>query len=87
MSHSSGAAEFIPAPIREQVDSEFVILERMEMSLEERLKGSRGKAKKEDLLALDMRVRRASFRRRTSPSSFPTAPAAASTITSAPWRR
>jgi serine/threonine protein kinase len=49
--------EFIPAPIREQLESEFVILERMEMSLEERLKGSRGKAKKEDLLALDMRDR------------------------------
>ena len=49
--------EFVPAPIREQVESEFVILERMEMSLEERLKGSRGKAKKEDLLALDMRER------------------------------
>ncbi|MGO8995522.1 MAG: protein kinase domain-containing protein [Polyangiaceae bacterium] len=49
--------EFVPAPIRDQVESEFVILERMEMSLEERLKGSRGKAKKEDLLALDMRER------------------------------
>ncbi len=49
--------EFVPASIRDHVESEFVILERMEMSLEERLKGSRGKAKKEDLLALDMRER------------------------------
>src|SRR6185312_6795950 len=49
--------EFVPAQIREMVDNEFVILERMEMSLEERLKGSRGKGKKEDLLALDMRER------------------------------
>ncbi len=49
--------EFVPAPVRDHLESEFVILERMEMSLEERLKGSRGKAKKEDLLALDMRER------------------------------
>ncbi|HEY2518105.1 MAG TPA: protein kinase, partial [Polyangiaceae bacterium] len=49
--------EFVPAPIRETLESEFVILERMELSLEERLKGSRGKAKKEELLALDMRDR------------------------------
>ena len=49
--------EFVPASIRDHVESEFVILERMEMSLEERLKGSRGKGKKEDLLALDMRER------------------------------
>jgi serine/threonine protein kinase len=49
--------EFVPASIRDHLESEFVILERMEMSLEERLKGSRGKGKKEDLLALDMRER------------------------------
>ncbi len=49
--------EFIPPSVRDQVESEFVLLERMEMSLEERLKGSRGKGKKEDLLALDMRER------------------------------
>jgi serine/threonine protein kinase len=49
--------EFIPAPIRDLVDSEFVILERLEMSLEERLKGSRSKGKKDDLLAYDMRER------------------------------
>jgi serine/threonine protein kinase len=49
--------EFVPASIRDHLQSEFVVLERMEMSLEERLKGSRGKAKKEDLLALDMRER------------------------------
>ena len=49
--------EFVPAQVRDTLESEFVILERMELSLEERLKGSRGKAKKEDLLALDMRDR------------------------------
>jgi serine/threonine protein kinase len=49
--------EFIPAAIRDKVDCEFVILERLEMSLEERLKGSRARGKREDLLALDMRER------------------------------
>jgi serine/threonine protein kinase len=49
--------DFVPASIRDALENEFVILERMEMSLEERLKGSRGKGKKEDLLALDMRER------------------------------
>ena len=49
--------EFIPASIRDQVDSDFVILERLEMSLEERLKGSRAKNKKDDLLACEMRER------------------------------
>jgi serine/threonine protein kinase len=49
--------EFVPAPIRDQLENEFVVLERMEMSLEERLKGSRGKAKKEELLGIDMRER------------------------------
>jgi serine/threonine protein kinase len=57
---ASGEAEdpeFIPAPIREKVECEFVILERLEMSLEERLKGSRAKGQRDDLLACDMRER------------------------------
>jgi len=49
--------EFIPAPVRDKVECEFVILERLEMSLEERLKGSRAKGQREDLLALDPRER------------------------------
>ncbi len=49
--------EFIPAPIRDKVDCEFVILERMEMSLEERLKGSRTRGQRDDLLNCEMRER------------------------------
>jgi len=48
---------FLPASIRDKVDTEFMILEKLEMSLEERLKGSRLRAHKEDLLACDMRER------------------------------
>ena len=58
--YGSGEGEdpsFIPPQIRDKVQSEFVILERLEMSLEERLKGPRERGKREDLLALDMRER------------------------------
>ena len=43
--------------IRDQVENDFVILERLDMSLEERLKGSRAQGQKEDLLALPMHER------------------------------
>jgi serine/threonine protein kinase len=56
-SGESDDPEFIPAPIRDKVECEFLILERLEMSLEERLKGSRQKGKRDDLLAVDMRER------------------------------
>jgi serine/threonine protein kinase len=49
--------EFIPGPIRDKVECEFLILERLEMSLEERLKGSRQKGKRDDLLAVDSKER------------------------------
>ncbi|MDB4945170.1 MAG: serine/threonine protein kinase [Labilithrix sp.] len=48
---------FLPASIRDKVDPEFMILERLEMSLEERLKGSRDRTQKEDLLQYDMKER------------------------------
>jgi serine/threonine protein kinase len=48
---------FIPPQVRDKVMSDFVIIERMEMSLEERLKGPRERGKREDLLAYDMRER------------------------------
>ena len=48
---------FLPASIRDKVDTEFMILEKLEMSLEERLKGSRVRAHKEELLQCDMRER------------------------------
>jgi serine/threonine protein kinase len=48
---------FLPASIRDKVDTEFMILEKLEMSLEERLKGSRVRGHKEELLLCDMRER------------------------------
>jgi len=48
---------FLPPSIRDKVDSEFMILEKLEMSLEERLKGSRVRGHKEELLQCDMRER------------------------------
>lgn len=52
---TSGECEnvsFLPPSIRDRVDADFVVLERMEMSLEERLKSTRGRWQREDLLAL-----------------------------------
>ncbi|MDB4995093.1 MAG: serine/threonine protein kinase [Myxococcaceae bacterium] len=54
--------EFLPISIRDKVESEFVILEKLEMSLEERLKGSRalkgdGDDAKDDLLGCSMNER------------------------------
>jgi len=49
--------EFVPAAIRDKVEAEFVILEKMQMSLEERLKGSRTKGEKDELLGVGMQER------------------------------
>jgi serine/threonine protein kinase len=46
--------EFIPGGVRDKIENDFVILERLDMSLEERLKGSRAKGKRDDLLACSM---------------------------------
>jgi len=57
---SSGESEdpeFVPQVIRDKVENDFVILERLDMSLEERLKGARMRNKREDLLAYDLRER------------------------------
>ena len=57
---SSGESEdpeFVPQVIRDKVENDFVILERLDMSLEERLKGARMRNKREDLLSYDMRER------------------------------
>ncbi len=48
---------FLPPTVRDKCETDFMILERLEMSLEERLKGSRNRSAKEDLLACDMRER------------------------------
>jgi serine/threonine protein kinase len=58
--YASGEAdnpEFIPECIRERVDNDFIILERCDLSLEERLKGSRNRGLRDDLLAYPMRER------------------------------
>jgi serine/threonine protein kinase len=60
MLYASGESddpEFVPAFIRDKVENDFVILERLDMSLEERLKGARSRNKREDLLSYDMRER------------------------------
>ena len=57
---ASGEGEdinFLPPSIRDKVEPEFMILERLEMSLEERLKGSRSRGQKDDLLACSMQER------------------------------
>jgi serine/threonine protein kinase len=48
---------FIPPPLREKVENDFIILELCDLSLEERLKGARNKATRDDLLAYPMRER------------------------------
>src|SRR4051812_13092456 len=59
--YGSGEAEspaFIPHSLRDKVENDFMIVELMEMSLEERLKGARtNRAQREDLLAYDFRER------------------------------
>jgi serine/threonine protein kinase len=58
--HASGEGndgDFIPASIRDHVEPEYMILEKLDMSLEERLKGSRTRSQKEDLLASPMQER------------------------------
>ena len=57
---ASGESEnpgFIPAALRDRVENDFMILELADMSLEERLKGSRNRGMRDDLLAYPMRER------------------------------
>ncbi|HEY8207977.1 MAG TPA: protein kinase, partial [Myxococcaceae bacterium] len=56
-SGESDNPEFIPASIRDKVENDFMILELADMSLEERLKGSRNRGLRDDLLAYPMRER------------------------------
>ncbi|MEZ4402149.1 MAG: protein kinase [Kofleriaceae bacterium] len=56
----SGEADnpgFIPPAIRDKVENDFMILELLDMSLEERLKGARQKRRRDDLLAVPLRER------------------------------
>ncbi len=56
-SGESDTPDFIPAPIRDKVENDFMIIELCDLSLEERLKGSRNKGQRDDLLAYPMRER------------------------------
>ncbi len=56
-SGESDNPDFIPPSIRDKVENDFVVIELMEMSLEERLKGSRSKGQRDDLLAYPFRER------------------------------
>jgi serine/threonine protein kinase len=51
------ANAFIPPAIRDRVENDFMILELLDMSLEERLKGARQKRRRDDLLAVPLRER------------------------------
>ncbi len=51
------SAGFIPPMIRDKVENDFMILELLDMSLEERLKGARQKRRRDDLLAVPLRER------------------------------
>jgi len=51
------SAGFIPPAIRDRVENDFMILELLDMSLEERLKGARQKRRRDDLLAVPLRER------------------------------
>ncbi len=56
-SGESDNADFIPPPIRDKVENDFMIIELCDLSLEERLKGSRNRGQRDDLLAYPMRER------------------------------
>jgi serine/threonine protein kinase len=51
------SAGFIPPSVRDRVENDFMILELLDMSLEERLKGARQKRRRDDLLAVPLRER------------------------------
>jgi serine/threonine protein kinase len=45
---------FIPPPVRDKLQNDFMVLELLDLSLEERLKGARHKRRRDDLLAVPM---------------------------------
>src|SRR5258706_15930828 len=51
------SAGFVPPPVRDKVENDFMILELLDMSLEERLKGARQKRRRDDLLSVPLRER------------------------------
>jgi serine/threonine protein kinase len=51
-SGESDNPNFVPAALRDRVENDFLMLELLDMSLEERLKGTRNRRQREDLLSL-----------------------------------
>jgi len=56
-SGESDTVSFIPPQLRDKIENDFLILELLDMSLEERLKGSRSRRRRDDLLAVEFRER------------------------------
>jgi serine/threonine protein kinase len=56
-SGESDSDDFVPPQIRGKVENDFMVLELLDVSLEERLKGSRHKRRRDDLLAMSPRER------------------------------
>ena len=56
-SGEADSAGFIPPAIRDKVENDYMVLELLDMSLEERLKGARQKRRRDDLLAVPLRER------------------------------
>src|SRR5262245_5695661 len=48
---------FIPPVLRDKIENDFMILELLDMSLEERLKGARHKRRRDDLLSVPLHER------------------------------
>jgi serine/threonine protein kinase len=56
-SGESDNPEFVPPPVRKKVTNDFMIIELCDLSLEERLKGTRAKDGREDLLKCNLHER------------------------------
>ncbi len=57
---ASGEADnqhFVPPQLRDRVENDFMVIELLDLSLEERLKGARLKRRRDDLLAMPQRER------------------------------
>lgn len=56
-SGESDNPDFLPPQLRDRVENDYLILELLDMSLEERLKGSRNKRRRDDLLSVPISER------------------------------
>jgi serine/threonine protein kinase len=56
-SGESDNPDFVPPQLRDRVENDYIILELLDLSLEEMLKGSRNKRRRDDLLAMPVNER------------------------------